>query len=122
MWSRIQTGDQISYRPNEEHPVLLDFAERLDPDLREAFMNCVRLVGSSLPVETLHSDMAGHAEKIRGASADEATVIQGVEAMFKRGLAPRDVWTILRDVEPFASHGELVERIIASHQDVRSEA
>ena len=122
MWSRIQTGDQISYRPNEEHPILLDFAERLDPDQREAFMNCIRLVGSSLPVETLHSDMAGHAEKIRGATADEATVVQGVEAMFKRGLAPQDVMTILRDVEPFASHRELVERIIASHHDLRSEA
>ncbi|WP_264212416.1 ATP-binding protein [Leisingera thetidis] len=121
MWSRIQTGEQISYCPNEEHPVFLDFADRLDPDLREAFMNCIRLVGSSLPVDTLHSDMAGHAEKIRGASAGEATVIQGVEAMFKRGLAPGDVWTILRDVEPFASHRELVERIIVGHQEVRSE-
>src|SRR5690606_34824962 len=68
MWSRIQTGDQISYRPNEEHPVFLEFADRLAPEMRQAFMNCVRLVGSSLPIETLHSDMAGHAENIRGAA------------------------------------------------------
>ena len=122
MWSRIQTGEQISYRPNEEHPVLLDFADQIAPDLREAFMNCIRLVGSSLPIETLHADMAGHAEMIRGASAEEPTVVQGVEAMIKHGLAPGDVRTMLRDVEPFASHWELVERLVAGHQEHRTEA
>lgn len=120
MWSRIQTGDQISYRPNEEHPVFLDFADRLAPEMRQAFFNCVRLVGSSLPIETLHSDMAGNAENIRGAAADEETVVQGVEAMLKRGIPPSDVRTMLRDVEPFASHRELVDRLIAGQQEART--
>jgi hypothetical protein len=81
MWSRIQTDGQICYRPNVEHPAFADFAESLPPDLRRGFFNCIALVGASLPIETLHADMAGTAEQIVPDRVDEDTLTQAARQL-----------------------------------------
>src|SRR5690606_5431974 len=58
LWQRTQADGQIRYRPNIDHPAFVTFAESLPPNMRQGFFNCIALVGASLPVETLHADMA----------------------------------------------------------------
>lgn len=118
MWHRIQADGQIRYRPNTEHPAFVDFAESLPPDLRRGFFNCIALVGASLPIETLHADVAGTAEQIVPDRLDEDTLAQAVQATLSVLLGARksikEIKALMKDVDPFRSAWEDTERIIAA--------
>jgi hypothetical protein len=64
IWNRIQKDGQIVFRPNLEHPVFQNYGEQLPKDLREGFEHCMRIVGSGLPIETLHTELVGNAEAV----------------------------------------------------------
>jgi len=118
MWHRIQADGQIRYRPNIEHPAFGDFAERLPEDLRRAFFNCIALVGASLPIETLHADMAGSAESIVADRVEEGTLVQAVQATLSVLLGARkdikEIMSLMKDVDPFRSAWEDTQRIVAA--------
>lgn len=118
MWHRIQADGQIRYRPNIDHPAFADFAESLPPDLRRGFFNCIALVGASLPIETLHADMAGTAELIVPDRVDEDTLAQAVQATLSVLLGARkdikEIRALMKDVDPFRSAWDDTERIIAA--------
>lgn len=118
MWHRIQAEGQIRYRPNAEHPAIADFAERLPDDLRRGFFNCISLVGASLPIETLHADMAGMAESVVPDRVDEDTLVQAVQATLSALLAAKkeikEIIALMKDVDPFRSSWEDTQRIIDS--------
>jgi hypothetical protein len=118
MWLRIQADGQICYRPNMEHPAFSDFAESLPADLRRGFFNCIALVGASLPIETLHTDMAGTAELIVPDSVDEDTLAQAVQATLSVLLGAhkdiKEIRALMKDVDPFRSAWEDTERLIAA--------
>jgi len=107
MWTRSKIGDSIAYTPNYEHPVIRDYASKLPEDLVRGFLNCVSFIGASLPIDTLHADMAGMAEKIAPRELEEDTLLQAVTAtiiaMDAAGKARKDSIAMLRDVEPFRS-------------------
>ncbi len=118
MWHRTQADGQIRYRPNTDHPAFADFAESLPPDFRRGFINCIALVGASLPIETLHADMAGTAEQIVPDRVDEDTLAQAVQATLSALLAAhkdiKEIKALMKDVDPFRSAWEDTERIIAA--------
>jgi hypothetical protein len=118
MWNRIQADGQIRYRPNTDHPAFSDFAESLPPDLRRGFFNCIALVGASLPIETLHADMAGTAEEIVPDRVDEDTLVQAVQATLSVLLGARkdlkEIISLMKDVDPFRSAWADTQRIIES--------
>ncbi|CUH52700.1 ATP-binding protein [Shimia marina] len=64
LWNRVQRDEQIIFRPNHEHPVFREFAEKLPEHLREGFDRCLRLIGSGLPIETLHAEFVGNGEAV----------------------------------------------------------
>lgn len=70
IWNRVQQGGQIVFRPNLDHPVFRAYAERLPEGLRDGFERCIRIVGSGLPIETLHAELVGNAEVV---TADETS-------------------------------------------------
>jgi hypothetical protein len=70
IWNRVQKDGQIIFRPNLKHPVFQAYAERLPEELREGFERCLRIVGSGLPIETLHAELVGNAEAV---AADETS-------------------------------------------------
>lgn len=117
MWLRIQADGQIRYRPNIDHPAFADFAESLPTDLRRGFFNCIALVGASLPVETLHADMAGTAEEIVPDRVEEDTLVQAVQStltvLIGAGKNIREIMALMKDVDPFRSAWEDTQRIIA---------
>lgn len=118
MWHRIQANGAISYRPNVEHPAFSDFAESLAPDLRRGFFNCIALVGASLPIDTLHADMAGSAEQIVPDRVDEDTLVQAVQSTLSVLLGARkdikEIMALMRDADPFRSAWDDTQRIIAA--------
>ena len=64
VWNRVQKDGVIIFRPNLEHPVFRVFADQLTDELREGFERCMRIVGSGLPIEALHAELAGNAEAV----------------------------------------------------------
>ncbi len=118
MWHRIQADGQIRYRPNAEHPAFAEFAERLPADLQPGFFNCIALVGASLPVETLHADLAGTAEQIVADHIDEETLIQAVNStltmLMGAGKEVKEIISLMKDVDPFRSAWADTQRIISS--------
>lgn len=70
IWNRVQKDGQVVFRPNIEHPVFRAYAEQLPEGLREGFERCLRIVGSGLPIETLHAELVGNAEAV---TADETS-------------------------------------------------
>jgi hypothetical protein len=118
MWHRVRADGQIRYRPNADHPAFTDFADGLPPALRRSFFNCIALVGASLPVETLHADMAGTPEQIVPDRVDEDTLVQAVRSTLTvLGGARKDlaeIMSLMKDVDPFRSAWEDTRRIIAT--------
>lgn len=116
LWHRIQSDRQISYRPNNDHPIFLEYAESLPENLRRGFFNCISLVGASLPVETLHSDMGASAEEVVTDRVDEDTLTQAVHATISVLLAAnkelKDIIALMKDVDPFRSAWPDTQRII----------
>ena len=125
MWNRVQVDGEIRYQPNIEHPAFSDFAESLPPDLRRGFFNCIALVGASLPIETLHADMAGMAEQIVPDRVDEDTLTQAVKSTLTVLLAARkdikEIMSLMKDVDPFRSAWEDTQRIIAATIETKEE-
>jgi len=64
IWNQVKKDGQIVFRPNFEHPVFRKYAKQLPEDLREGFERCLRIVGSGLPIETLHAELVGNAEAV----------------------------------------------------------
>ncbi len=124
MWHRIQADGQISYRPNAEHPAFAGFGESLPQDLRTGFFNCIALVGASLPIETLHADLAGSAEHIVPDRVDEDTLVQAVQLTLSALLGQKDIKEIIalmRDVDPFRSAWDDTQRIISATIETRKD-
>lgn len=125
MWHRIQADGQIRYRPNIDHPAFADFADSLPEGFRRGFLNCIALVGASLPVETLHADMAATAEQVVPDRVDEETLVQAVKAMLSlsagTGKDIREIMSMMKDVDPFRSAWQDTKRIIAAELDNKEE-
>jgi hypothetical protein len=126
LWNRIQANGQIQYRPNPNHPAFVQFAESLPPDLRRGFFNCIALVGASLPIETLHADMAGRAEQIIPDRVDEDTLVQAVQATISvlRGAGKdiKEIMALMKDVDPFRSAWNDTQRIVETMLETKEEA
>lgn len=126
MWHRIQADGQIRYRPNVDHPIFVDFAKNLSPDLLRGFHNCISLLGASLPIETLHADMGGMAEHVVPDRVDEDTLTQAVHATLAvlRGAHKemKEIIALMKDVDPFRSAWDDTLRIIDATAESKDRA
>ena len=116
IWHRVQKDGAIIYRPDPAHPVFADFSAQLPAELQPAFASLVGLIGSSVPIASLHSDFAGSAEDIVADEADVEAIRQMAEAMVPRLLAQdtdrERVLDILRQVDPFRSSWSIAQPVI----------
>lgn len=121
VWQRIQRDGAIVYRPDLSHPVFADFAARLPEELQAEFANLVGLIGSSVPVASLHSDFAGSPEEVRAEEADEQSLHQLADAMIPRlveqGIERERIAEILCQIEPFKSAAAMAHGIINEKLD-----
>jgi len=121
LWTRTLKDGGIVYEPNTDHPVLADFRDDLGPEERARFGRVVRILGAGLPIEALHTDMAGQAEEVRAAGIDPEMLEEGlrsiVPALRDQGIAGETIRKMLRDQEPWRSAreeaGKMIDRILA---------
>lgn len=116
IWNRVHKDGQIVFRPNLEHPVFRTYAERLPEELREGFERCLRIVGSGLPIETLHAELVGNAEAV---TADETSAADLEELIYslavnllENGMSTGALTDTMRNYAFLRSQWESVEPIL----------
>lgn len=117
VWQRIQKDGAIIYRPDTAHPVFADFSARLPSELQDEFANLIGLLGSTIPVASLHADFAGQAEEVKADEAEDPAITQLAQAMIPRlidqGAGPERIPDILQQIDPFRSSWSRAEAIIS---------
>ena len=121
VWSRLQNKNQISYRINEEHPMILDLLSRLPPEARGDLMRVIEVAGASLPTDALFADLAGDTMSVIGSAASEQALryaaVTTCAHLSKTVKSTEDVLTMMRVAEPFLSNWERTENILREYRN-----
>ena len=116
VWSRIQNKNQISYRINDEHPMVLDLLSKLPPETRGDLLRVIEVAGASLPVDALFADLGGDSASVVGDGTSEQALRYAAVTTFvhlsKTVKSVEDVLTMMRVAEPFRSNWERTEQIL----------
>lgn len=119
IWSRVQKDGQISFRPNLDHPAFKAYSDQLPEDLREGFASCLRLIGSGLPVETLHAELVGNAEMVVADGAVEEDLRQMVyataDALLSNGVESDALLGTLQSHPFLRSNWYVVKKVIEDY-------
>lgn len=116
IWNRVLQDDKIIFKPDLSHPVLQDFRDQLGGELMRGFDACIRLIGSSLPVETIHADMIGGAEKVASDHLDDEALGLQVGALITSlldgGIAADVIPDLLKNNVVLRSHWDRTQKMI----------
>jgi hypothetical protein len=119
IWNRVLQDDKIIFKPDLSHPVLQDFRARLSSELMSDFDACIRLIGSSLPVETIHADMIGGAEKVTSDHLDDEALGLQVGALITSlldgGIAVDVIPDLLKNNVVLRSHWDRTQKMINNY-------
>ena len=59
VWNRVQNKNEIVYRINDEHPMVVDLLSRLPAEVRGDLLRTIEIAGASLPMDALFADLGG---------------------------------------------------------------
>lgn len=123
-WNRIQNKNEISYRINDEHPMIVDLLSRLPPDVRFDLLRVVEVAGASLPMDALFADLGGNTTLVVSSTMSEEALRYAAKTTFAHlngtGRVMEDVLTMMRVAEPFRSNWELTEQILMEDCDQKA--
>ena len=116
VWTRIQDKNLIFYGLNREHPSFRRFTDSLNKDRLREFGRLVDLIESTIPIDTLFSDISSNPELVRARALDEGTFFHLVQETFlalkSGGFEEDDIRLMMSSAEPFRSSWEDAEKII----------
>lgn len=78
-WNRF-SGEEISYRVNTNFPLYQNFCKTLSEAQRDHFHSLIEIIQSSLPVQSIYSDMAINPKQV--ITHDEINIQQSKEKFF----------------------------------------
>ena len=117
VWSRIQNKNQISYRINDEHPMVLDLLSKLPPEVRGDLLRVIEVAGASLPMDALFADLGGDPGSVVGDGTSEQALRYAAVTTFAHlnttVESVEDVLTMMRVAEPFRSNWKRTEQILS---------
>src|SRR5690606_9076497 len=87
-------------------------------ELQDRFVTLIGLLGSSLPIASLHSDFAGCPEDIQVEEADEAALQDLAKSLIPhlliQGTKASGISDALKQIPPFSSTWNIAQPIIES--------
>ena len=120
IWSRIQNKNQISYRINDKHPMVLDLLSRLPPETRGDLVRVIEVAGASLPMDALFADLGGDSASVVGAGTSEQALRYAAVTTFAHLIrtvkSVEDVLSMMRVAEPFRSNWDRTEQILTEER------
>ena len=116
VWSRVQNKNEIVYRINDDHPLVVDLLTRLPAETRGDFLRIIEVAGASLPMDALFADLGGDMESVVSSATSEETLRYAAFTTFdhllKTSRSRDDVLTIMRVAEPFRSNWARTAQIL----------
>ena len=110
VWSRVQNKNEIIYRVNDEHPMIVELQSRLPPQDRSDLLRIVEIVGASLPMDSLFADLGGELGSTVGSATSEQSLRYVAQTTFNHlrnlGEADEDIVAMMKMAEPFRSNWE----------------
>lgn len=123
VWCRQQSKNEISYRINPDHPVIVSFMSRLADDTREDFLKIIELAGSTIPMDALFADISGQPGSVSGELMSPEALKHAVTATFehlRNEFGRESIIAMLKSADPFRSQWVLTERIVAGIEEKRN--
>lgn len=116
LWNRVIANGQISFKPNLNHPVFSSYANHLPEDLRDGFYRCIRLVGSGLPIDTLHNELVGNPEAVVSAEAEiedlRSLVYSLAETLLENGVKTDTIKDVMQANPYLRDHWETTSELL----------
>ncbi len=112
VWQRRQSGNEISYCLNPDHPVFAEFSARLPDELTADFRYILEMAASSIPIDALFADISSNPESVSGSDLAEDSLEHIVKTTFSAlkasGISTEDAMQMMRVTDPFREKWELV--------------
>ena len=116
VWSRVQNKNEIVYRINDAHPMVVDLLSRLPAEVRGDLLRIIEVAGASLPMDALFADLGGDTGSVVGSATSEEALryaaLTTFDHLLKMAGTRDDVFTIMRVAEPFRSNWKLTCQIL----------
>lgn len=116
VWNRVQVRDEVVYRINVEHPVIVDLLARMPTDQQSYLLKTIELMSASLPVDALFADWGENPNKVGGISASDEMLRHAVTTTFKQltqaKVLPDAVAGMMQVAEPFRSNWDRTKSIL----------
>ena len=118
VWSRVQNKNEIVYRINDDHPMVVDLLSRLPAESSGDFLRVIEVAGASLPMDALFADLGGDMDSVVSSPTSEGSLRYAASTTFTHLLrtarSKDDVLTIMQAAEPFRSNWERTLQILRS--------
>lgn len=105
------------FRPNMEHPLIVDHITSLTVDQADQFRSVVTMLASSLPMDQIHARMSSKPHEVTQAEIDPEDLLKQLtmvyEALSTAGMNNDNIRNILRYEEPFRSNWDQVKKMIS---------
>ena len=116
VWKRVQDKNHISYRIDEENPVVAAFRDDLDLAKAQEFERILRLLASTFPLEALHVDVSASPEEVRSSPIGSEDLRMIASSMWhilrSRGQAPTQIKEWMRSADPFRTRWEETSKVL----------
>ena len=116
-WSKVQNKNEITFHINPDNPVVKQFADDLDPQLKRRFRRIMSFLGSALPLDALYRDLNNEPETVITESVGEEDLIDWAlrsydHFMTTGNMNHEKVIDIIKLIEPFRSNWDQTEKIL----------
>ena len=116
VWSRVQNKNEIVYRINDDHPMVLALLSKLPSEVRGDLLRVVEVVGTALPIDALLADLGGGMDSVVSSSMSEEALCYAAFTTFthliEAGRSRDDALTIMHVAEPFRSNWDRTVHIL----------
>ncbi len=120
VWRRFQDKNQISYSLDLEHPAFASFSEKLPEDQRKEFGKLLELASSTLPIDSLFSDVSSNPESVYAKTMGDETFAAIVRSTCLKLRAVdqtfEEIETMMSSAEPFRSQWQIASQILKDIQ------
>lgn len=121
VWQRRQSGNEISYCLNPEHPVFADFSERLPEEFRTDFRHVLEMAAASIPIDALFADISASPENVSGSEISDDTLVHMLTTTFttllNSGISSEDAMKMMQVTDPFRERWDFVSEQIHRIQE-----
>ncbi len=121
VWTRVQNKNQILYRINDEHPMIVGLLSRLPAEARGDFLRIIEVAGASLPLDALFADLGGGTDAVVGSATSEEALryaaLTTFDHLMKTAKSRADALTIMQAAEPFRSNWQRTAQMLDTAND-----